>query len=204
MYQGHQGILMRAPDSHSRLGSCPSEPIPQPPAGHRRTVLAPGPESIAAARDFTTVTLHGWRLDMLVRDAVMVASELVTNAIRYGTRCGVSGRRLGAPQQFGGPHVGLAWYRHATRLVCIVTDWSTKPPRLVPAGPDAESGRGLQIVHSVATSWGWTLLNAEEKAVWAAFRLPAREPTALARRDSYRVCARYKTVMSRSPGCAVS
>jgi hypothetical protein len=180
MYEGHQATLMRAPDWHNHLEPC--SPEPQPAAGHRSTALVPGPESIATARDFTTATLHGWRLDMLIRDAVMVASELVTNAIRYGTRCAGTSRRLGAPQEIAAPHVGLAWYRQATRLVCIVTDWNTKPPQLMPAGPYAESGRGLQIVHSVATAWGWTLLNAEEKAVWAAFRLPGAEPTALTRR----------------------
>lgn len=207
MYQGHQATLMHARDQHNtHVQPCSPEPVPQPgspepvpppgfpepipqrgspervpqrAAGHCRTALAAGPESIATARDFTTAALRGWRLDMLVRDAVMVASELVTNAIRHGTR-GAS-RAVAVPEEMTAPHIGLAWCRQASRLVCVVTDYNTEPPLLVPAGPDAESGRGLQIVHAVATAWGWTLLNAEEKAVWAAFRLPAPEPSALPR-----------------------
>jgi hypothetical protein len=176
MYQGHQGTLMQAPAQvHSPAESSYPDPVPGRPGGHRRTALVAEPGSIAQARDFTADTLRGWRLDGLVGDAVMVASELVTNAIRHGTRVGASGWAA-AP---GHPRarVGLAWSRQASRVICIVTDRSTDPPRLMPAGPYAESGRGLQIVRSVATAWGWTLLNSEEKAVWAAFRLPPAGPS---------------------------
>ncbi len=182
MYQGHQATLMHAPVQHNtHVQPSSPEPVPQRAARHCRTALAAGPESIATARDFTTAALRGWRLDMLVRDAVMVASELVTNAIRHGARGAGASRTVADPEEMTGPRVGLAWCRQASRLICVVTDYSTEPPLLVPAGPDAESGRGLQIVHAVATAWGWTLLNAEEKAVWAAFRLPAPEPSALPR-----------------------
>jgi hypothetical protein len=54
----------------------------------------------------------------------------------------------------------------------VVTDRSPKPPVLVPADLNAESGRGLQIVHALAPAWGWTMLSAQEKAVWAALQLP--------------------------------
>jgi Histidine kinase-like ATPase domain len=190
MYQGHQATLMHTPErDNGRLELPPPVQPPQPDSGHRRTALAAGPESIAAARDFTTATLHGWRLDVLIRDAVMVASELVTNAVRYGSRYAGNRQTAGGraivgppgdssravtPEEMARPQVGLAWCRQTRRLVCVVTDRSTNPPRLVPAGPDAESGRGLQIVHAISTAWGWTLLNAEEKAVWATFQLPAR------------------------------
>jgi anti-sigma regulatory factor (Ser/Thr protein kinase) len=173
MYQGHQATLMHTPDQH-RASPGPSPPEAEPPAasGRRQTALPAGPESIATARDFTAMTLRGWRLDVLVRDAVMVASELVTNAIRHGSRYPGAAKKMATPEEMAEHQIGLAWCRQASRLVCVVTDSSTQPPLMVPAGPDAESGRGLQIVHAVATAWGWTMLNAEEKAVWAAFRLP--------------------------------
>lgn len=45
---------------------------------------------------------------------------------------------------------------------------------VAPAGDDAESGHGLQIVAALAAAWGWTMLGTGEKAVWAALHLPAR------------------------------
>jgi len=127
-------------------------------------VLNPGPESVKAAREFTAVTLRDWRLDDLVEEAVIVASELVTNAIRHGTRCTVSGA--------ADPTVHLAWHRQADRIVCVVTDGSDLPPVLEDADTTSESGRGLQVVHALTAAWGWAMLGACQKAVWAAFLLP--------------------------------
>lgn len=126
--------------------------------------LAPVPESTKTAREFTTATLRGWHLDALIQDAVMVASELVTNAIRHGTPFGVDDEKQ--------PRVELTWWCQASGLICVVTDWSAKPPVLAPADLHAESGRGLQIVQALADTWGWTTLSTGEKAVWAALRLP--------------------------------
>jgi hypothetical protein len=133
--------------------------------GHRAVVLIPGPESVKAAREFTAATLGGWQLGGLVEEAVIVASELVTNAIRHGTS-------PGAQDADGDSRVELAWQRDATRVICVVTDGSSLPPRLEDTDMCAESGRGLQVVEALAAAWGWFLLGAREKAVWAAFLLP--------------------------------
>ncbi|HEX5191004.1 MAG TPA: ATP-binding protein [Streptosporangiaceae bacterium] len=130
----------------------------------RELVLKPGPESVKAAREFTSATLRDWQLDDLVEEAVIVASELVTNAIRHGTRCTV-------PTE-DDAIVALAWQRQAHRIVCIVTDSSDLPPVLEDADMTAESGRGLQVVHALTAAWGWAMLGACQKAVWAAFLLP--------------------------------
>lgn len=127
-------------------------------------VLSPVLESARLARDFTRTTLRDWQLDVLAYEAVIIASELVTNAIRHGVSLA-----NGSSECSG---VGLAWQRHASRLVCVVTDSSTKPPVLTTSGPDAESGRGLQVVQGLAVAWGWMMLSAQEKAVWAALLLP--------------------------------
>jgi hypothetical protein len=50
----------------------------------------------------------------------------------------------------------------------VVTDRSPLPPVLGAADADAESGRGLQVVAAIAAAWGWTMLGACSKAVWAA------------------------------------
>ncbi|MDR2983930.1 MAG: ATP-binding protein [Nocardiopsaceae bacterium] len=127
-------------------------------------VLNPGPESVKAAREFTDVTLRDWQLDDLVDEAVIVASELVTNAIRHGTRCTTSSAVA--------PTVQLAWHRQADRIICVVTDSSDLAPRLEEADTTCESGRGLHVVHALTAAWGWAMLDACQKAVWATFLLP--------------------------------
>lgn len=133
--------------------------------GHRKILLATGPESAKTARDFTTQTLRGWQLDDLVAEAVLIVTELVTNAIRHGGCC-VSVATASADQHGG--KVELAWQRDAGRVICVVTDGSAKPPVLAPDDPNAESGRGLQVVQALAAAWGWMLLGVATKAVWAA------------------------------------
>ncbi len=125
--------------------------------------LKPGTESVKVARDFTAETLRSWQLDGLIEDAVIIASELVTNAIRHGTA--LAG-------QEGPPEVELAWKRFASRVTCVVTDGSSRPPVLSAADMSAESGRGLQVVHALAAAWGWMMVGAREKAVWATLMLP--------------------------------
>lgn len=124
----------------------------------RKALLSIGPEAARAARDFTASTLREWQLDELSYEAALIASELVTNAIRHG---------LGATDD----GVELAWQRQAARVVCMVTDRSPRPPVLGHADQDSESGRGLQVVQAVAAAWGWMMLSATSKAVWAALTI---------------------------------
>jgi anti-sigma regulatory factor (Ser/Thr protein kinase) len=164
------GEFMQARDCrHSQEElACPSS-APLYAGSHCRTTLAPLPESIKAAREFTTAALRGWRLDALIEDAVTVASELVTNALRHAGGHGGSTRD---------PRIELAWYYEKSRLMCVVTDWSTQPPVPLPADSDAEAGRGLQIVAALTAGWGWTRPGAHGKAVWAVFSLPGAGPDA--------------------------
>lgn len=142
----------------------PPEPPAWGPGGPSELVLKPGPESVKAARDFTAATLRGWQLDELVHEAVIITSELVTNAIKHGTCI--------TPPSADMARVELAWQRHSSWVICVVTDGCGKPPVLGPADMAAESGRGLQVVHALAAAWGWMMLGAREKAVWAALLLP--------------------------------
>jgi anti-sigma regulatory factor (Ser/Thr protein kinase) len=139
-----------------------SPPNSLPPAPDKRCgiTLGPTPESTRKARDFTAATLERWDLKALIQDAVIVASELVTNAIRHAGD--------GASESPDSPWVGLAWLFTPGRVVCVVTDHSSKPPVLVLPGLDAESGHGLQIVHALTDDWGWAVTGPGEKAVWAA------------------------------------
>jgi len=124
----------------------------------RQALLSVGPEAAKAARDFTTTTLREWQLDWLVQEAALIASELVTNAIRHG---------LGGTDD----GVELAWRRQAARVICMVTDRSPLPPVLGCADSDAESGRGLQVVQAISAAWGWMMLSTTSKAVWATLTI---------------------------------
>jgi anti-sigma regulatory factor (Ser/Thr protein kinase) len=142
----------------ARPGIEPADPPGDSAQGNLRQVfLAVAPEAAKVAREFTKATLTAWQLDEFVAEAVLIASELVTNAIRHGGCC------AGADS----PPVELAWQRQAGRVVCTVTDCNSAPPVLGLADQDAESGRGLQVVQAVAATWGWMLLGATSKAVWA-------------------------------------
>jgi Histidine kinase-like ATPase domain len=177
MYQGRSAASARAADDrHASRQPAPADrqPAPAKPAlpgtGRRRLELAPVPESARAAREFTVATLHEWRLEPLTEDAVVVASELTTNAIRHGTPAG-AGDDANDP---GRVRVELSWCLQASRLICVVTDHTGTPPAVAAQDPEAESGHGLQIVGALAVAWGWTMLGTGEKAVWAALDLPGQ------------------------------
>jgi anti-sigma regulatory factor (Ser/Thr protein kinase) len=173
MYQGRQAASPQA--AGDRYG--PRQPtVSAPPAaGRRRRIgLAPVPESARAARAFTVATLRRWDLDALIEDAVVIASELATNAIQHGTPAAMEA----ASAELERGRVELSWCLQASRLICVVTDQTGTPPALAAGGPEAETGHGLQIVGALAVAWGWTILGTGEKAVWAALELsgPAALP----------------------------
>lgn len=166
MYQGRQAASAQA--AGDRYGSRPPAVSTPPAAGRRRRIgLAPVPESARAARAFTVATLRNWQLDALIEDAVVIASELATNAIRHGTPAATED----AMGEVKSGRVELSWCLQASRLICVVTDQTGTPPALAVGGPEAESGHGLQIVGALAVAWGWTILGTGEKAVWAALEL---------------------------------
>ncbi|GHI85985.1 PAS domain S-box protein [Streptomyces xanthophaeus] len=130
--------------------------IPETPATSRSVVLDAAPSSVAEGRRFLRATLEAWGKDdeHLRETACLLASELLSNAVRHGSgplrlRLRQAGRELGVE----------------------VCDGSPVLPQARFAAPDAESGRGLLLVDSLASSWG-TLPTAEGKAVWFALPLP--------------------------------
>jgi hypothetical protein len=144
----------------------PGEPMPTAAAGQRRiAALALGPEldSCRLARAFTREILQGWDMDAPLEDAVTVASELVSNAVRHGcVRADEAARQARIEL--------ILWWR-LSHLVCVVNDPSLAPPVLAPTDVFAESGRGLHMVQAIASAWGWTTLSLQQKVVWAALPL---------------------------------
>ncbi|MFJ4467643.1 SpoIIE family protein phosphatase [Streptomyces sp. NPDC089424] len=114
--------------------------------------------AVSAARKHVTATMRTWGLDGATSNTVLIASELVTNAIRYAQ-----------------PPVSLRLIRGATGLTCEVTDGSTTSPHLRRARTFDEGGRGLFIVSQLTQRWG-TRYHPQGKTIWAEHPYEADEP----------------------------
>ncbi|MFI6520691.1 SpoIIE family protein phosphatase [Spirillospora sp. NPDC050679] len=122
--------------------------------------LPADPAAVRRARGLIRERLGDWKLDELADSTVLMASELVTNAIRHA-----------------GGRVTLRLVREGG-LVCEVFDASDGRPRIRGAdGEDdfAESGRGLHVVSRLATRWG-VRRTGGGKAVWCEQELPQSAP----------------------------
>ena len=87
----------------------------------------------------------------VVEDLELAATELVTNAVRSGAS------RIDVRLEVLPP-----------RLELRVTDDGPGTPVLGAHDTTGEAGRGLQIVASVASAWGWTPAGVS-KTVWVRF-----------------------------------
>jgi anti-sigma regulatory factor (Ser/Thr protein kinase) len=106
---------------------------------------------VARARRFVMETLQSWGLNLLEADAVLLASETVTNAVTYTD---------------DGP-ILLRVSAHEGRLRIAVQDPSPAIPRS--AGlplSGSTSGRGIAIVKMLAVDFGVKVLGGEGKIVW--------------------------------------
>ncbi|GAA3164742.1 hypothetical protein GCM10010466_64550 [Planomonospora alba] len=112
-------------------------------------LLAAAPVSVREARSLVRRELAGWGADDLIDDCVLIVSELVTNAVRHGgAACAL---RLGCD----GAHVYGELF-----------DPGAGTPRVCEAGMEATSGRGLQIVDTLADEWGVSWPDSGGKIVW--------------------------------------
>jgi len=95
----------------------------------------------------------------LRQDALIVVSELVANAWRYGDppiRLVLQGDGDGLPS--GSLHIAVSnRQRSASPSV---------PERTIAGRPDGLGGRGIDLVAAVAKDWGWQV-EAETITVWA-------------------------------------
>ncbi|MEU4346631.1 SpoIIE family protein phosphatase [Streptomyces sp. NPDC023838] len=118
--------------------------------------LLGGVEAAPRARAFASGVLASWRFPAELRDlGVLAASELVANSLQHGT-----------------PPMRLRLRRTDRRLIIEVTDGDDHLPRRRRAEPGDESGRGISIVATIASSWGSRRTPGGGKAVWCEFALP--------------------------------
>ncbi|MBT2511203.1 SpoIIE family protein phosphatase [Streptomyces sp. ISL-98] len=118
--------------------------------------------SVATARAFVRDTLQGWGYSDIVDDAVVLTSELVTNAVVHaGTTADVLCLRME-----DGIRVEVA-DRYPEREVPLQGSAQSF------GSPDREGGRGLLLCAALASRWGVEYARTH-KQVWFQLDLPAR------------------------------
>ncbi|MFE3607326.1 SpoIIE family protein phosphatase [Streptomyces goshikiensis] len=106
------------------------------------------PTVVATARGLVRDRLADWGVEReTAHDTELIVSELVTNAVRYGS-----------------PPLELRVINDRA-LTCEVRDGSASTPRLRHASVADEGGRGLFIVAQLAQAWG-TRYTPEGKIIW--------------------------------------
>ncbi|MFE5814999.1 SpoIIE family protein phosphatase [Streptomyces sp. NPDC056479] len=118
--------------------------------------------SVASARSFVRDTLQGWGFADIIDDAVVLTSELVTNAVVHA-----------------GTSADVLCLRSEEGVRIEVAD--RYPEREIPlqgspvnmGSPDREGGRGLQLCAALAGRWG-VEYTPTHKQVWFQLALPER------------------------------
>ncbi|MET8948788.1 ATP-binding protein [Streptomyces sp. NPDC004542] len=127
----------------------------EPPRRTHAFVIASTPAAVAAARAGVRETLTAWGIGGDAADsAVLITSELVTNALTHSASERIGCRLLATPE----------------RLRIEVEDQNRGPLRPVPRQPDPDdqSGRGLLLVEALSTDWGLADLPGRYgRTVWA-------------------------------------
>ena len=124
----------------------------------RRTVarrLTRDQAAIVDARRMVVEQLRAWDIpEELINEIALTAHELVANAFVHAV-----------------PPVDIRIIHAGSELIVEVDDRSPDRPQRRYSTPDAEHGRGLQVVDALATQWG-TRLHPTTKTVWSSHDIP--------------------------------
>jgi anti-sigma regulatory factor (Ser/Thr protein kinase) len=115
------------------------------------------PAHVSWLRGKVTEQLKHWNLETLAFSTELLATELVTNAMRHAI----------------GP-IQVRLLRERT-LICEVSDGSSTAPRLRQATSTDEGGRGLFLISQLSAHWG-TRYTPGGKVLWIEQALPADTP----------------------------
>ena len=132
---------------------------PGGPSGTERILRLALPSDASAvrlARQITRDALAAWHLAQLEETAVLLVSELVTNAVRHAADTGA---------------VGLELASTGTQLRMEIQDGDPSWRQMDSVADCDESGYGFLLVDSLADRWGLRRVCAG-KAVWAELDTP--------------------------------
>lgn len=130
----------------------------------RRLTLASQPAAVAQGRRAVHEALRAWKLEAVADTVVLLASELLTNAVQATVAAAAApgGRQLALTLQRVGPAV-------------LLEVWDPSPGPAIPQSPGLsdERGRGLLLVEALARAWGQRAAGGG-KVVWCEISLPSR------------------------------
>ncbi|MEU6572246.1 ATP-binding protein [Streptomyces sp. NPDC046805] len=123
---------------------------------HLHLHLLPAPEEVRKIRQAVRTALFAWGCpSWAVDDSVLLASELVGNAVRHGPDTWITVNLLQA----------------GDRLLLEVTDASSVRPAVQQADTADEQGRGMYLVQAVASAWGARRDARGGKTTWCTLAL---------------------------------
>ena len=117
-------------------------------------LLAPREARQAVARFLSTA-----HLSQLTDDAQLLASELVTNAVRHAT----------------GPIEVRAYVRDGFLRLEVGDSCCDQGPEPRQASADDEGGRGMELIDKLSSRWGWRI-RGPIKVVWLDLPMQSSAP----------------------------
>ncbi|MFD7284962.1 ATP-binding protein [Streptomyces sp. NPDC059863] len=138
-----------------------------------RLTLTAVPSAVSCARAFAKFTLRWWDATHVMDDALLVVSELVTNAVT------ATGPKTTTPTwtDIKAEHIlGVQLRVVDMHLYVEVWDRSDEVPGTKHPTADAEDGRGLLLVEALTKRWGTSRPPVGGKIVWAELAL-SKPPT---------------------------
>lgn len=133
----------------------------------RRFDLASTRRAVGEGRSKAATVFDEWELpENIAADAVLVISELLSNAVQHGT--------LPREESDGDTaQCSLLLFLTARGLTVSVYDFDPKPPVVRAPTEEDTRGRGLLLVSELSTTWGYTPLSPDPgKLVWARLVVP--------------------------------
>jgi uncharacterized protein YoaH (UPF0181 family) len=116
-------------------------------------VFIPVAEAVPAARHFTLDTLTKWQLSRIANETALIVTELATNAVVHANSA-----------------FRVIMFRSPAGLRLAVEDADRSSPQPRRAGRRDVTGRGMNLVATIAEQWGCDV-SAAGKTVWAEIPL---------------------------------
>jgi hypothetical protein len=151
-------LIAARPQQSTREGAAPEVPAVAEEVAPRPNVtelpayrlpLPPHPIAAEQARVLVRLALAHWSIRDIIDNALIIAAELVANAVKMGDVFRITVSRQGGT------------------VLIEVWDPSEAAPDRRRRSIDRVDGRGLLLVDACSKDWGWRLEETGGKTVWA-------------------------------------